>query len=136
GFVADRLDEMATAVAEPPVRLVKTIGDAVMLVAPAARALTEAALSLIAAAEAEGDQFPWLRAGLATGATVPQSGDYYGRAVNLASRVTGVARPGSVLVDEATREAAGEDGFAYSFAGERRLKGIDSRVKLFRVRRG
>ena len=34
GLVAGRLEEMATAVAEPPVRLVKTIGDAVMLVSP------------------------------------------------------------------------------------------------------
>ena len=135
GLVAGRLEEMATAVAEPPVRLVKTIGDAVMLVAPKARDLLEAALNLIAAAEAEGDEFPWLRAGLATGLTLPQSGDYYGRSVNLASRITGVARPGSVVVDHATREAAGEEGFSYSFAGERRLKGIDSRVKLFRVRR-
>jgi adenylate cyclase len=135
GLVAGRLEEMATAVAEPPVRLVKTIGDAVMLVAPEARELTEAALALIAAAEAEGEEFPWLRAGLATGPTLPQAGDYYGRSVNLASRITGVARPGSVVVDSSTREAAGEDGFAYSFAGERRLKGIDARVKLFRVRR-
>ncbi len=135
GLVAGRLEEMATAVAEPPVRLVKTIGDAVMLVAPEARDLVDAALNLIAAAEAEGEEFPWLRAGLATGLTLPQSGDYYGRSVNLASRITGVARPGSVLVDAGTREAAGEDGLAYSFAGERRLKGIDSRVKLFRVRR-
>ena len=48
--------------------------------------MVEAALALIAAAEAEGEEFPWLRAGLATGPTLPQSGDYYGRAVNLASR--------------------------------------------------
>src|SRR3954468_22138062 len=89
GLVAGRLEEMATAVAEPPVRLVKTIGDAVMLVAPEAREMTEAALTLIAAAEAEGEGFPWLRAGLATGPTLPQSGDYYGRSVNLASRITG-----------------------------------------------
>jgi adenylate cyclase len=134
GLVVGRLEEMATAVAEPPVRLVKTIGDAVMLVSSDAAVLTAAALALIAAAEAEGEEFPWLRAGLATGATLPQQGDYYGRAVNLASRITGVARPGSVLVDEGTREAAGEHDFAYSFAGERRLKGIDSRMKLFRVR--
>jgi adenylate cyclase len=38
-----------------------------------------------------------------------------------------------VLVDEATRQAAGE-GFEYSFAGERHLKGFDSSAKLFRVR--
>jgi adenylate cyclase len=134
GMVAGRLEEMASAVAEPPVRLVKTIGDAVMLVSAQAEPMVEAALALIAAAEEEGPEFPWLRAGLATGPTLPQSGDYYGRSVNLASRITGVARPGSAVVDAATKDAAGE-GFAYSYIGERRLKGIDSRVKLFRARR-
>ncbi|MFL5899025.1 MAG: adenylate cyclase regulatory domain-containing protein [Solirubrobacterales bacterium] len=133
GMVAGRLEEMATAVAEPPVRLVKTIGDEVMLVSDRAEAMVAAALELIDAAEAEGQQFPWLRAGIASGPTLPQSGDYYGRAVNLASRLTSVARPGSVVLDEATRAAG--DGFEYSYVGERRLKGLDYRVKLYRARR-
>jgi adenylate cyclase len=133
GMVAGRLEEMASVVAEPPVRLVKTIGDAVMLVSTEAEPMVAAALALIAAAEEEGQGFPWLRAGLASGPTLPQSGDYYGRSVNLTSRITGVARPGSVVVDAATKEAAG-DRFSYSYVGERRLKGIDSRVKLFRAR--
>jgi adenylate cyclase len=135
GEVAGRFEELAIDIAVAPVRLVKTIGDAAMLVSTEAEPLVEAALDLVAAAAAEGDQFPVLRAGIATGPTLPQSGDYYGRSVNLASRVTGIARPGSVLVDTATREATGEAGFTYSFAGERRLKGIDARTKLFRVRR-
>jgi adenylate cyclase len=125
---------MASAVAEPPVRLVKTIGDAVMFVSNEAEPMLRASLSLIAAAEAEGEEFPWLRAGLACGSVLPQSGDYYGRPVNLASRITGVARPGSVVVDAAVEEAAGDEAFAYTYIGERRLKGIDSRVKLFRAR--
>ena len=133
GQVAGRLEEMATAVAQPPVRLVKTIGDAAMFVSTEPRPMLAAALELIAAAEAEGEQFPWLRGGLACGPVLPQFGDYYGRPVNLASRITNVARPGSVVVDEGVKEAAGE-GFSYTFIGERRLKGIDSRVKLFRAR--
>ncbi|MBS1886614.1 MAG: adenylate/guanylate cyclase domain-containing protein [Actinobacteria bacterium] len=135
GEVAGRFEELVSGIAAAPVRLVKTIGDGAMLVSAEAEPLVEAALDLVAAAAAEGDQFPLLRAGIATGPTLPQSGDYYGRSVNLASRITGIARPGSVLVDTPTREAAGES-FAYSFAGERRLKGIDARTKLFRVRRG
>jgi adenylate cyclase len=135
GEVVGRFEELATSVVTAPVRLVKSIGDAVMLVSPEAGPLVGTALDLVAAAAAEGDDFPILRAGIATGPTLPQSGDYYGRSVNLASRVTGIARPGSVVVDTATREAAGEDDFEYSFAGERRLKGIDARTKLFRVRR-
>ena len=133
GMVAGRLEEMATAVAEPPVRFVKSIGDAVMLVSAEPEPMVAAALELIYAAEQEGQQFPWLRAGIAGGPTLPQSGDYYGRAVNLASRITNVARPGSVVLDEATKEAVA-DGFDYSYVGERRLKGLDYRVKLFRAR--
>ena len=134
GLVAGRLEEMATAVAEPPVRLVKLIGDAAMMVSTEAEPMVEAALRLVEASEQEGEEFPRLRAGIAFGPALAQAGDYYGRPVNLASRITGVAKPGSVLADVAAREAAGE-GFSYSFAGERRLKGFDSRTKLFRVRR-
>jgi len=134
GSVAGRFEEMAAAVAELPVRLVKMIGDAAMFVSSEAETLLDASLRLIEAAEGEGEEFPVLRAGLAFGPTLTQTGDYYGRSVNLASRITGIARPGSVLVDAAAKDAAGES-FSYSFAGERRVKGIDSGVKLFRVRR-
>jgi class 3 adenylate cyclase len=40
---------------------------------------------------------PSLRAGISLGPAVVHVGDYYGNSVNLASRVTGIARPGSVL---------------------------------------
>jgi len=134
GLVAGRLEEMATGVAQPPVRLVKTIGDAAMLVSTEAAPLVEAALKLVEATERESDEFPRLRAGIAFGSALAQAGDYYGRPVNLASRITGIAKPGSVLLDSAAKDAAGES-FSYSFAGERRLKGFDSRSKLFRARR-
>jgi adenylate cyclase len=134
GEVAGRLEEMATAVVEPPVRLLKVIGDAVMLISAETEPLIAAALALVKAADEEAEDFPQLRAGIARGSALTQAGDYYGRPVNLASRITGVAKPGSVLVDEAAKDAAGE-GFDYSFAGERRLKGFDSKAKLFRVRR-
>jgi len=135
GSVAGRFEEMAVEVAVPPVRLVKMIGDAAMLVSPEPAAALDAAVRLLETAEAEGDEFPFLRAGIAYGPAIAQSGDYYGSSVNRASRITGIARPGSVLVDEATREVVGDEGFTYSFAGERRLKGFDSRFKLFRARR-
>jgi adenylate cyclase len=134
GLIASRLDELATAVAEPPVRLVKLIGDGAMLVSTDAEAMVEAALRMVEAAEAEGEEFPSLRAGVAHGSVHVQAGDYYGRTVNLASRLGGIARPGSVLVDASAKEAAG-DGFSYSSAGERRLKGFDTRTKLYRARR-
>lgn len=134
GRVAGHLEEMALAAASGPVRLVKLIGDAVMLVSSETEALAGAAIDLVESAEEEGDRFPQLRAGIARGEALSQAGDWYGRPVNLASRVTSVARPGSVLVTESVKDAVGED-FTSSFAGERRLKGIDGQVKLFRLRR-
>jgi adenylate cyclase len=134
GLIANRLDELASAVAEPPVRLIKLIGDAAMLVSTDPAAMVEAALRMVEAGEEGGEDFPRLRAGIAHGSVHIQAGDYYGRPVNLASRLTAIARPGSVLIDRATMLAAGE-GFRYSYAGERSLKGFDSRFKLYRARR-
>lgn len=132
--LANRLAEAAHEVAVGPVRLIKTIGDAVMLVSTDAAALLDAALRLVAVTEID-EEFPRLRVGLATGPAVSRAGDWFGGSVNLASRVTGAARPGTVLVAESTRTAVGEgDRFSWSFAGARHLKGVKNDVKLFRAR--
>lgn len=131
GTVARQLAELAGDVAEPPVRLVKTIGDAAMFVSPEPAPLVAAALSLVEAVESA--DLPALRAGMASGPVINRAGDWYGNAVNLASRVTGVARPGSVLCTQDVRDAAAE-GFTWSFAGRFRLKGIDDRQPLHRAR--
>jgi adenylate cyclase len=134
GRLAVRLEALAGDVAQPPVRLVKTIGDAAMLASPQPEPLLGAALALIDAADAEGEDFPQLRAGAAIGQALPRAGDWFGRPVNLASRITSVARPGSLLVEGELREAVG-GGYRWSFAGERRLRGIRGPVALFRARR-
>ncbi|MEH3138643.1 MAG: adenylate/guanylate cyclase domain-containing protein [Mycobacterium kyogaense] len=133
--LAQRLADMTREVAVAPVRFIKTIGDEVMLVSPEPVPLLEAVLRLVDATD-EDEDFPRLRVGLATGMAVSREGDWFGSSVNLAARVTGAARPGSVLVAESAREAIGDDDtFTWSFAGARRLKGIKSDVKLFRARR-
>lgn len=137
GAISGRLTELAIEVAQPPVRLVKTIGDAVMLVSPDADALLDASLEVVAAADAEGEEFPRLRAGLATGPVLGRAGDWYGSPVNLASRITGVARAGSVVAAGATRDAsATSDRWSWSPLPTRRLRGVDHPVPLFRVRAG
>ena len=105
GRLAVRLEALAGDAAEPPVRLVKTIGDAAMLASPQPEPLLAATLRLIEAADAEGEDFPQLRAGAALGQALPRAGDWFGRPVNLASRITSVARPGSLLVERELREA-------------------------------
>jgi adenylate cyclase len=132
--VTGRLDELARACADPPVRLVKMIGDAAMLVSPDNLALLDASIALVDAAEVEGEGFPGLRAGVARGAALSRAGDWYGRPVNLASRITEIAYPGSVLCSAEVREGAA-DGFRWSNAGRRRLKGIKGSTQVFRVRR-
>ena len=136
GSVAGRLEEMATEVAEPPVRLVKLIGDAAMLVSTEPEPMLDAALRPDRGRRERRRGVPAAaRRASPAARRSPQRATTTAAPVNLASRITGVARPGSVLVDARPRRPAG-DGFAYSFAGERQLKGIDARVKLFRVRRG
>ncbi len=133
GAVAGRLASLAADVAQPPVRLVKTIGDAAMLVSPEAPPLLDAALALVEAADAEGEAFPQLHAGIASGPALNRGGDWYGHTVNLASRVADTARPASVLATGEVHDAL-EDAYRWSFAGERRLKGIKHPVTLFRAR--
>jgi adenylate cyclase len=135
GQLSHRLADLARDVAGPPVRFIKTIGDEVMLVSPDPVALLEAVMDLVDATDRD-DDFPTLRAGIATGMAVSRAGDWFGSPVNLASRVTGAARPGSILVSESTRDAIGDDErFSWSFAGARHLKNIKSDVGLFRARR-
>ena len=134
GTVAGRLAALATEVVEPPVRLVKTIGDAAMLTAPETDPMLDAALDLVEAAEEEGEGFPLLRAGVARGPVLTRGGDLYGRPVNLASRLTSIARPSSVLTTNEVCAAAGE-GYRFSRAGMRQIKGLPGTVGLMRVRR-
>ena len=136
GQLANRLADLARDVTAPPVRFIKTIGDAVMLVCPEPMPLLDTVLKLVEIVDSDND-FPRLRAGAASGMAVSRAGDWFGSPINVASRVTGVARPGTVLVADSVWEAVSDTGqFQASFASSRRLKGIKNEVKLFRVRRG
>jgi adenylate cyclase len=132
GQIADRLTDMVLDRIRAPIRLVKTIGDAVMLVSPQPEPLADFLLELVDAAEAD-EGLPPLRAGAAWGSAYPRLGDWYGNVVNLASRVAGRARPGSVLVTPALHDVLGER-FDFSFAGPKRLKGVHEPVETWRVR--
>lgn len=81
---AVRLEALTTEIIDAPVRLIKTIGDAAMLTSLEPEPLLDAALNLLDAAEAEGENFPQLRAGIAIGPALSRAGDWFGRPVNLA----------------------------------------------------
>lgn len=91
-------------------RVVKTIGDEVLFTAETAERAADIALRL--AETFAGEEGPRVRIGLAFGPVLPLLGDYFGTTVNLASRLTSVARPGTVLVDEEMAVAlSGRDRF-------------------------
>ncbi|MCK2221253.1 adenylate/guanylate cyclase domain-containing protein [Actinomadura sp. ATCC 31491] len=102
GLVEGFESRASDVVASHGARLVKTLGDEVLFTAPAPEQAAAIALDLIEADE--------LRIGVAYGPVVPMMGDVFGTTVNLAARLTAIARPGTVLVDAAlAAELAGHD---------------------------
>ncbi len=89
-------------------RVVKMIGDEAMFVVQTAAMAAEIGLSL-SEAYAGDEVLSDVRVGLAIGPVLVQDGDYYGPVVNLASRLVGVANPGTVLVSGEFRAALGAD---------------------------
>ena len=130
---ADRLLELADDHVHKPAQVVKTIGDAVMVVSREPKPLVDSMLDLVQAAS-EAQDLPALRAGIAWGPASPRAGDWYGGTVNLAARLCQRARSGSVLTTNELRGLLG-DGYQWSEAGHKRLKGIDEPVPAVRVRR-
>jgi adenylate cyclase len=105
-------------------RLVKTLGDEVLFLANSPAAGAEAALTLLEAFAGD-DDVPDLRVGLATGLVVARMGDVYGTTVNLASRLTSLARPASALVDVATaQDLAGDPRYETHALWRRPLRGL------------
>jgi adenylate cyclase len=132
GSVVGRFERQIEEAVGPPVRLVKTIGDAAMLASPEADPLVRTTIRLVEASQVDED-LPRLRSGLAAGEAITRAGDWYGRPVNLASRLTAFARRGSVVASREVRDAARED-FAWTPIGRRRFKGVRGEVEVYRVR--
>jgi adenylate cyclase len=131
GRVAHRFANMAAEIAKPPVRLIKLIGDAAMLVCYETAPLLDATAKFVATVN-EQEGFPALRAGVARGGAFRHAGDWYGRPVNLASRITGVAPPQTVIGTQAVCQQAGP-GFRCEPWKQVTLKGIDDPVALYKI---
>jgi adenylate cyclase len=105
-------------------RVIKTMGDEVLFVAVGAAPAAAIALDLIQAM-AEDDVLPDVRVGMASGPVISRLGDIFGTTVNRASRLTTVARPRTVLVDDALAASLSSvSGFEMSALWRRSLRGI------------
>jgi adenylate cyclase len=126
----ERFVEGVTETLPEDARVVKTIGDEVMVVGQDASALVDWAVGF----ERLFTERPQPRIGIHYGATLYRDGDYFGREVNLASRVVARARGGEVLVSDAVVDAMRDTGhLQFEEIGQVKLKGFDQPVELCRV---
>jgi adenylate cyclase len=112
-------------------RIIKTIGDAAMVVGTDASALVDWAVGF----QQLFTERPRPRIGVHRGEALYREGDYYGRDVNMAARVAARAGAGEVLVTRSVADVAGRH-LELEFVGEARLKGFAEPAALFLVRPG
>lgn len=113
-------------------RVIKTLGDEVMVVGADAGALTGWAVGLVGKLP-HGSPPP--RIGIHSGAAIYRDGDYYGREVNRAARVVARAAGGEVLATRPVVDAASrQDGLEFELIGEVVLKGFTEPTELFLAR--
>jgi adenylate cyclase len=113
-------------------RIIKTIGDEVMVVGTDAAGLVAWAVELQDAVQ----ERPLPRIGIHFGETLYRDGDYYGREVNQASRVSARAAGGEVLVTRPVVEQAEGSGLRFERIGEVRLKGFSEPTEIFTATSG
>jgi adenylate cyclase len=128
GRMASQLARCATKSLRTEVTLVKTIGDAAMFASPAVAPMVETVSALRTAVQKD-EQLPDLRVGLAYGPATTHGGDWFGSTVNLASRLTGAAKPGQILADAGVAEQTPD--LPWKKRRRRALKGVERRVRLF-----
>jgi class 3 adenylate cyclase/YHS domain-containing protein len=110
---------------------VKTIGDALMLRIPEPDAAIRLGLRIVGGVLCEHGA-PAIRVGLHHGSAIERDGDYFGAAVNLAARVSGLAAGGEVLVSGSTAALAPDlDGVVYESRGRHALRNVSEPVEIF-----
>jgi adenylate cyclase len=126
----ERFIDAVTETLPDDARVIKTIGDEVMVVGTDVQALVDWAVGF----QRLWDERPTPRIGIHAGIALYRDGDYFGRDVNLASRVVARARGGEVVVSDSVLDeirASGHLGF--ETIGQVKLKGFDEPRSLCRV---
>ena len=124
-------DTVSAVISEHDGRVVKQLGDGAMFVAESPHAGATIGWEL-AAAFAAADGVPPVRVGLAWGSVLSYYGDYYGDVVNLASRLSALARPGTVVVSAEVASRLGQ-GWQLERLPDQALKGFGAPEAVFRL---
>jgi adenylate cyclase len=135
--VLEQQDAIVRKVLPAPARIVKELGDGMLLWFPDARVALDTCLALQGCfADATRPELPlWVRMGMHWGCPRRRGDDLVGHAVNLASRIAETAGPGEVVVSDAVHDAVGtaRAGFAFYELGPVFVKGVADPVRLYRV---
>jgi adenylate cyclase len=133
-------DELVRDALPPGARIVKELGDGLLLWFDAAVPAVTACLDLLGRFQAvERDTKPlWVRMGMHWGSPTPRGDDIVGHDVNVAARIVDVAGPGELLVSAAARTAIGDPlpGLCLEELGPVVMRGIPEPIRLFRASRG
>lgn len=117
-------DTVALVVSEHGGTVIKTIGDEVLYCASEPVTVAVIACELLKAFRGHADM-PTLRAGIAHGPVVRHLGDVFGTTVNLASRLTNLAAPGTIVAaPELAAALNGDPRFDLQPLPERHINGI------------
>jgi adenylate cyclase len=122
---ASRFEALSHDLLKPlGVRIVKSLGDGLLLHSPVVEAAVEGCRKLVELTGAAG--LPEIRIGVAAGPVVSRDGDIFGATVNLAARLAEKARAGTILTHAAVVHATPAGGLHWTPLGRATLKGFDS----------
>lgn len=137
GAAAEMAEDLARLVERVAVRHggrpVKWLGDGVMLYFPEPGPGVLATLEMVDKASVS--DLPPAHVGLHAGPILFQDGDYYGKTVNVASRIAGIARAGEVLVSDAVVDASNGVGVGFTDIGPIEMKGVNGPRRLWSAHR-
>lgn len=125
GRIVERFETTAAdIVAAHGARLIKTLGDEVLYAADSAATGVEVGIDISEAVQRE-TEVPDVRVGMAYGPVLPLMGDIFGTTVNLASRLTSIARPGTLVADEGlAKELQGDSSYELVRIVRRPVRGL------------
>ena len=135
----ERQDQLVRAALPGRARIVKELGDGLLLWFPEPGPALDVCLALLDRfVDVPADASPlWVRMGMHWGCPTPRGDDLVGHAVNLAARIVDVAGPGELLVSEDARVAADSQVGDVTFdeLGPVVMRGIPDPVPLYRASR-
>jgi adenylate cyclase len=130
--IAERLVTAAESVLAGADRLVKALGDAVLITSTGALSAITLVQNLFEACETDA-RFPDLRAGLHYGPVVERGGDIFGATVNIAARIAARAGGGQILMTRPIADAAAAGDVATRSLGPTPLRNLTTPVELFEL---